>query len=152
MLATLPNDLFKDRPSFETLLDKAAKSAAIKIPATIQKAILSALSERDETAEICRDKGGHPEPYPELRDTENIPLGDDINAYFDREVKPHVPDTWINTAIRDHKDSEVGKVGYEINFNRYFYKYEPPRSIEEIEADLKKIEQEIADTLAEVTE
>ena len=56
-----------------------------------------------------------------------------IQAYFDAEVVPHVPDAWINTAIRDHKDAEIGKIGYEINFNRYFYKYQPPRALEEIE-------------------
>ena len=110
----------------------------------------AALAERDETAEICRDEDGNPEPDPELRDTENVPLGEDIDAYFDREVKPHVPDAWINTAIRDHKDGEVGKVGYEINFNRYFYQYQPPRPLAEIEADIETLEAEIMAMLREV--
>ena len=150
MLATLPKDLFVARPSFESALDKAAKAAGIGLPAPIRKAILSALSDRDETAEICRDKDSHPEPDPELRDTENVSLGEDINTYFDREVKPHVPDAWINTAIRDQKDNEVGKVGYEINFNRYFYKYTPPRPLEQIEADIKGVEKDILEMLREV--
>ena len=55
-----------------------------------------------------------------------MPLSDDVQAFFEREVKPHVPDAWINTAVRDHKDGEVGKVGYEINFNRYFYNTSRP--------------------------
>jgi type I restriction enzyme M protein len=150
MLGTLPSALFKNRDDFEAALDKAAKAKGLKLPAPIRKAILSALSERDETAEICRDKDGNPEPDPELRDTENVPLGEDIRVYFDREVKPHVPDAWINTAIRDHKDGKVGKVGYEINFNRYFYKYQPPRPLEEIEKDIKGIEQDIMKMLGEV--
>ena len=149
-LDTMPDTLFKDRPSFEKALDKAVKDAGLKLNAALRKAILSALSERDETAEICLDKDGYPEPDSELRDTENVPLKEDINAFFDREVKPHVPDAWINIAIRDHKDGEIGKVGYKINFNRYFYKYRPPRPLEEIEADIKAIEKEIIEMLKEV--
>lgn len=105
---------------------------------------MKALSERDEEAEICLDAKGNPEPDPALRDYENVPLKEDIEEYMKREVLPHVPDAWI-----DHTKT---KIGYEINFNRYFYKYSPPRPLEEIEADLKKIEKEIADMLAEVTE
>src|SRR5438445_1295676 len=151
MLGTLPSALFKNRDDFEAALDKAVKAKVLKFPAPIRKAILSALSERDETAEICRDKDGNPEPDPGLRDTENVPLKEDIQAYFDREVKPHVPDAWINTAIVDHKDGKVGKVGYEINFNRYFYKYQPPRPLNEIEADIKLIEKDIVQMLKEAT-
>jgi type I restriction enzyme M protein len=120
------------------------------MPAPIRKAILSALSERDETAEICRDSDGHPEPDPELRDTENVPLFETIEAYFEREVKPYVADAWINTAVRDEKDGQVGRVGYEINFNRYFYKYQPPRPLEEIEVDIKTIEKDVLEMLREV--
>ena len=79
-----------------------------------------------------------------------MPLGKDIQSYFEREVKPHVTEAWINTVVRDHKDNEVGKVGYEINFNRYFYKYQPPRPLEEIEADIKTVEKQILDLLREV--
>jgi type I restriction enzyme M protein len=80
-----------------------------------------------------------------------VPLSESIGTFFEREVKPHVPEAWINTAIRDQKDGEVGKVGYEINFNRYFYKYTPPRPLEEIEAEIRAIEQDIMRMLAEVT-
>jgi len=103
-----------------------------------------ALSERDDTAEVCTDAKGNPEPDPDLRDYENVPLKEDVDEYMRREVLPHVPDAWV--------DESKTKIGYEVNFNRHFYKYTPPRPLEEIEADLKKIEKEIADMLAEVTE
>jgi type I restriction enzyme M protein len=150
MLTTLPDALFQDRDSFLKALQQASKQAGLKLAPSIQKAILSALSERDETAAICRDKDGNPEPDPELRDTESVPLAESIEDFFAREVQPHMPDAWVNTAIRDEKDGEVGKVGYEINFTRYFYKYQPPRPPEEIEADIKKLEREILEMLREV--
>jgi type I restriction enzyme M protein len=151
-LKTLPDTLFTDRPTFKKALDTALKKAGLTIAAPIRKAILSALSERDETAAICRDKDGNTEPDTELRDTENVPLKEDITAFFEREVKLHVPDAWINNALRDPKDGEVGRVGYEINFNRYFYEYQSPRPLEEIEGDIKTLEKEIMDMLKEVTE
>ncbi len=150
MLTYLPNTLFKDRPTFEWVLDSTAKFSGLRLSPLMRKAILTALSERDETAEICLDKDGNPEPDPELRDTENVPLKEDIWTFFEREVKPHVPDSWVNTAIRDHKDGEIGRVGYEINFNRYFYKYQPPRPLEEIEVDIKLLEKDILEMLREV--
>jgi type I restriction enzyme M protein len=150
MLGKLPQMMSKNRPDFEVYLEEAAEAPEQRVTATIRKAILSALSERDETAEICRDEDGNPEPDPELRDYENVPLKDDIEVYFDREVKPYLPDAWINTAIVDHKDGKVGKIGYEINFNRYFYKHQPPRPLEEIEKDIKEIEKDILDMLREV--
>ena len=150
MLHTLPQTLLNDQKEFDKILVKAIKESGIKLTAALKKSVYSALSERDETAEICRDADGKPEPDPELRDTENVPLSESIQEYFDREVKPHVPDAWINTAVVDQKDGKIGKVGYEINFNRYFYKYVPPRPLEEIEADLRKIEDEIAVLLKDV--
>ena len=108
------------------------------------KSILQALSERDETADICLDKKGMPEPDPELRDRENVPLKEDIQAYFDREVKPYVPDARV--------DFSKTKVGYEIPFSRHFYKYVHPRPLEEIDTDLKKLGKEIIDLLGEITE
>ncbi len=142
--------MFKDRASFENELDKAAKTIHLKLTPVIRKAILTALSERDESAEICRDKDGNPEPDPELRDTENVPLKEDLWTFFDREVKPHDSDAWISTAIRDHRGGEIGRIGYEINFNRYFYKYQPPRPLEEFETDIKTLERDILAMLREV--
>lgn len=151
LLRSLPGKLVKDRGEFEGLLDSAAKKAGTKLSAPVRKAILSALSERDETASICRDQDGSPEPDPELRDTESVPLAESVEAFFDREVKPHVPDAWIDTSGRDPKDGEVGLVGYEINFNRYFYRYTPPRPLEEIEGEIRALEQDIRRMLAELT-
>jgi len=151
-LRKLPDTLCKDQAKFIPLLDGALKKADLKLGAPVRKAILSTLAERDETAEICRDDDGQPEPDPELRDTENVPLLGDMHEYFDREVKPHVPDAWINTGIRDHQDGEIGKVGYEINFNRYFYQYQPPRPLAEIETDIKTLEGEIMAMLKDITQ
>ncbi len=110
-----------------------------------QKLFRSVFTQKDpEAAPVAnKNEDGH-EPDPDLRDFENIPLKDDIDAYFDREVRPHVPDAWM--------DRSKDKVGYEINFNRHFYKYTPPRPLEDIDADLKKVEEEIMRLLREVTE
>lgn len=150
-LRTLPGGLFKDRKGFEELLETSAEKAKLKLAAPIKKAIVSALSEKDESAAICRNKDGNPEPDPDLRDTESVPLSERIETFFEREVKPHVPDAWIDTTKRDEKDGEVGIVGYEINFNRYFYRYQPPRPLEAIESDIRTIEKDIVRMLAEVT-
>ncbi len=111
LVGTLPDTMVKDRSVFERLLESAAKRSGVKLAGPVTKAILSAFSERDETAAICRDGNGHPEPDPELRDTESVPLAESVDVFFDREVKPHVPDAWIDTDRRDPKDGEVGLVG-----------------------------------------
>ena len=150
LLRTLPDKLFLDRAVFDGELSQAARKEELKLPAPIRKAILSALSERNEDAAICRNRKGRPEPDPGLRDTENVPLSEGVESFFGREVKPHVPDAWIDTTRRDPKDGEVGVVGYEINFNRYFYQYRPPRPLEEIESDIRQVEEEIVAMLREV--
>ena len=149
-LRNMPQELFLDREAFTKALNQTLKSRGVKIQAPIKKAILSALSERDESAAICRDAEGQPEPDTSLRDTENVPLGEDIHVFFDREVKPHVPDAWIDTSKRDPRDGEIGIVGYEINFNRYFYQYKPARPLAEIRKDIQVIEQEILQLLRQV--
>jgi type I restriction enzyme M protein len=135
--------LFKDRTAFLTALRDLDRAAGVRLTAPELKALLAALGERDDTAEPCRDRNGNPEPDPELRDTESVPLNEGIAEYFVREVRPHVPDAWI--------DGDKTKVGYEIPLNRHFYRYEPPRPLEVIEADIKTLEQEIMGLLAEVT-
>ncbi|MDB4278565.1 type I restriction-modification system subunit M [Deltaproteobacteria bacterium] len=151
LLDSLPDTLYRDRAEFDKALNAAAKKANYKLSASIRKAIHAALSERDEEAEVCRDKKGDIEPDSNLRDTESVPLSESIETFFEREVLPHVPDAWIDTSKRDKKDGEVGIVGYEINFNRYFYQYTPPRPLEEIEADIKAIEKDVITMLREVT-
>lgn len=155
LVRSLPNTRYKNRAAFEAQLDAALDAAAerldaVKLSAPVRKALLNALSERDATAEICVDANGKAEPDAELRDFENVPLGQDVNEFFAREVLPHVPDAWINSDVRDARDGAVGKVGYEINFNRYFYRYQPPRPLEEIEVEIKQLEKEILELLHEV--
>lgn len=146
----LPGTLFTERPAFEVALTKALKAAGVKIGAPVRKAILAALSERDATAAICLDSDGKPEPDPELRDYELVPLQENWKEYVVREVTPFMPDAWVDETYRDDADKQVGRVGYEISFNRYFYRYAPPRPLTEINAELKALEAEIADLLKEV--
>ncbi len=135
--------LFKDRVVFITALKAIAQKSGLSLSANEQKMILDVLGEKDESATICRDAKGNPEADADLRDTENVPLTEDIDDYFKREVLPHVPDAWI-----DHSKT---KVGYEIPLNRHFYCYEPPRPLEEIAADILGLEREIVSMLAEIT-
>lgn len=151
LLAALPDTLYTNRDDFVRTLERAARAAGVSLNAPLKKAILNALSEQDPNADICTDSKGNPEPDPALRDTENVPLGESVEDFFAREVLPHVPDAWIDTNKRDARDGQIGIVGYEINFNRYFYKYTPPRPLEEIEADIRKIEADIVRMLAAVT-
>jgi type I restriction enzyme M protein len=90
------------------------------------------------------DKKGRPGPDAELRDYENVPLTEDVDEYMQREVVPFVPDAWV--------DESKMKIGYEIPFTRHFYKYVPPRPLEEIDAEIKALEAEILELLREVTE
>lgn len=91
-------------------------------------------------------------PDKELEDFENVPLDQSVDEYLASEVLPHVPDAWVDDKFVDDKDNLRGKIGYEINFNRYFYKYVPPRDLHEIDAELKAVEGEIAKLLGEVAE
>lgn len=150
ILLAVGDKLFTNRNAFEKVLTKALKSEGVKISAAIRKAILAALSERDEEADICTDKDGNPEPDTDLRDHELVPLREDWRDYFAREVTPFVPDAWVDESYRDSRDREIGRIGYEINFNRFFYRYAPPRPLEEIDAELKALETEIAGLLKEV--
>ena len=151
LLHGMPEMVVKDRKEFEVMLDASLKGAELKIRAPVRKAILSALSERDETAAICVDRKGENEPDPELRDYERVPLLESYEDFFEREVLPHVPDAWVDESKRDRKDGKVGVVGYEINFNRHFYRYRPPRPLEDIEDDIQTIESEIMQMLSDLT-
>jgi type I restriction enzyme M protein len=135
--------MWNDRAAFEPHLKRAFKGARVDMPANVLKAVLMAFSERDETAQVCRDAKGNAEPDPELRDYENVPLKEDVDAYFEREVKPHVPDAWIVEKSRQ-------KIGYEIPLTRHFYVYTPPRPLEEIDCDLAVLGTDVQRLLAEV--
>jgi type I restriction enzyme M protein len=140
---TSKEKLFRDRKEFLTALRDADRKQSVRLSAPEIKAVLAAIGERDEAAEICRDREGQAEPDADLRDPETVPLKESIQAYFKREVLPHVPDAWI--------DETKTKVGYEIPLNRHFYRYEPPRPLEVIETDIKTLETQILDLLKEVT-
>src|SRR5699024_10551039 len=116
----------------------------IQLRAPILRAIWTALSERDETADVCMRTKKDIEADAVLRDTEIVPLTDDIEDYFEREVLPHVPDAWI--------DEEHTRVGYEIPFTRYFYQYTKLRPSSEIKAEIEELEKGILEKLKKVME
>ncbi|ARS49664.1 restriction endonuclease subunit M [Ectopseudomonas mendocina] len=130
------NVLHRNREHFSKLLKKTLSAHDVSPSTPELKAILNALSERDPEADICMVKG-QPEADAGLRDNENVPLGESVLDYFEREVKPHVPDAWIDESKTDAQDGEVGIVGFEIPFNRHFYVFQPPRPLAEIDRDLK---------------
>lgn len=132
-----------DRKRFLDCLQPLDRELDVRLSMPELKAVVNALGERDESAEICRNRDGEAEADPELRDTENVPLKESIQAYFEREVLPHVPNAWI-----DHSKT---KIGYEIPLNRHFYRYEPPRELAVIEAEIKALEADIVRLLGEVT-
>jgi len=140
-LQAIPSE--KQWTNREKFLSDIGKTLSTKLSASEVKILVGVFGEQSDAADVCLDKKGIPEPDADLRDTENVPLGEDINAYFDREVKPHAPDAWI-----DHSKT---KVGYEIPFTRHFYKYVPPRSLDEIDAELDAVTKSILALLGSVT-
>ncbi|MGB3624204.1 MAG: class I SAM-dependent DNA methyltransferase [Henriciella sp.] len=148
----LSDGTWMDREAFLADLDEVADGQGLSLRAPIKKAIVSVLGEQDEEAEICLDNSAKPEADTSLRDHELVPLREDWRDYIAREVTPFVADAWVDESHTDAQDGEVGRVGYEINFNRYFYQYVPPRPLAEIDAELKMLEAEIAGLLKEVVE
>ena len=126
-------------------LRAAVTSANAMWPSTtaLLKGLWGAVSVSDPEGEVQTAPDGAPLPDPDLRDYENVPLDEDIDAYFAREVTPHVPDAWI--------DHDKTKTGYEIPFTRHFYVYTPPRPLAEIDAELRDLESQIQKLLGEVT-
>jgi len=113
-----------------------------KLPAAKKKVVLAAFLPRDAEGEVVTDRKGQPEPDPELRDQESIPLIENVEDYIGREVLLHAPDAWVDEAKT--------VIGYEIPLTRYFYKYVEPRALEEIDAEIDEVEREILRLLAEV--
>jgi type I restriction enzyme M protein len=130
--------------------DKASPLNALKKPFVTM--ITKHFTVRDEALDIVLDKKGNPVIDTSLNDNETIAFGEDPFEYFEREVKPHVPDAMIDETVCDPTDGKIGLVGYEINFNRYFYEYTPPRALVDINADLKASEARIQALLEEVTQ
>ncbi|MCY4226775.1 MAG: class I SAM-dependent DNA methyltransferase [Gammaproteobacteria bacterium] len=151
VLEKIGDRLFLNRDEFDEILTGNLRNAQIKVGAPLKKAILSALSEQDDKADICNDKSGMPEPDPDLRDHELVPLSENWQGYMEREVLPFVPDAWVDEKYTDARDKQVGRVGYEINFNRYFYKPVPMRTLQEIQADIMALQGEIDSLLPNFT-
>jgi len=154
-LQTLEDEpVYLSRAPFTKLLKQALAVHEVDASAALLKVLLGVFGDRDPEAEICRVKDkpkGEPEPDTGLRDYENVPLGESIYEYFEREVKPHVPDAWIDQDKRDAIDGEVGMVGFEIPFNRHFYVFQPPRPLEEIDRDLKACTDRIKQMIEELS-
>jgi type I restriction enzyme M protein len=123
-----PLGRWSDRDEFTQAVRRNLKTSGVPVSGVVLKSVVAGLSARDESAEPCVDSKGNIEPDPELRDTENVPMADDIHEYFDREVKPHSPDAWI--------DVSKTKIGYEIPFTRHFFRYRAPRGLAEINTEL----------------
>ena len=138
-LKTIGDKLYKNWDEFEAKIKDALRE--LDLSPNFIKNIILALSEHDDSADYVLDKKGNKLPDPKLRDSEKIPLKQDIKEYFEKEVKPYYPDAWM--------DRKKDKVGYEINFTKYFYEYKPPRPLEEIEKDIKEVTGEIQELIKE---
>ena len=142
---TLKREPIQDWNSVLRRIDDLFFECGFRWKASERKLFRSVFTRKDPEAEPVRNgRQSEFESDPKLRDYENVPLKDDVNEYFEREVRPYVQDAWV--------DHSKDKIGYEISFNRYFYKYTPPRPIEVIDAELKQAEEEIVRLLREVTE
>jgi len=137
-----PDKVWINRAEFHKALKDAAKAEGLTLPAPLLKTVTMELGEQDDTADICRDAKGNPEPDTSLRDTENVPWDEDIDEYVAREVLPYAPEAWV-----DHTKT---KEGAEIPFTRHFYQYVPPRPLEEIDRDLERVMEELRAMLSEV--
>ena len=151
LLKAMSTEKYTNYADFRAKLKQRLKTEGIKVNKPVRTDILDALSEKDSDAEPVRDTKGRLESDTDLRDYENVPLTENVFEYFEREVKPHVPDAYIDEDYTDEQDGQVGRVGYEINFNRYFYEYEAPRPLGEIESDIRDVESDIVEMLKEVT-
>jgi type I restriction enzyme M protein len=147
---------FPDKPSLAKKLGP--------VPKAVEKALWDVLAARDENAPIVTNRKGEPEPDPDLRDNENVPLPSEtvvwtvdpterlaslayrstVDEYMESEVLPYVPEAWV--------DHDKTKIGYEVPLTRHFYRYMPPRPLAEIDAEIKALEAEIQGLLREVTE
>ena len=172
--AVIGLEQYDDMNGYDELINAACKKSAVTLDAKEKKQLKAAVSWKNPNAEKVIKKIHKAKANPlyglfavngevieyyadgDLRDNENVGLDPSktvnaINeAYFIKEVQPHVPDAWIDASKKDEKDKEIGIVGYEIPFNRHFYQYQPPRDLVEIDADLDAISSEIMTLLQEV--
>lgn len=134
----------------ENIKSDKAKSLKIKANKSFITTLIKVFGIKDSNADPVQDAKGNFISDNDLSDYENVPYPENVQDYFTREVLPYVPDAYIDESFIDDKDKKLGRVGYEINFNRYFYEYQPPRKLHDIDAELKQVESEIADLLDQV--
>jgi len=149
-----PDKVWMEREEFRSQVEKVFNKEGIDPRNSVHNAIERALGESDPNAAICRNSKGDPEHDTDLRIRERVPLGRDPYDYFEKEVKPHVENAWINDSKKycDDEDGEIGVVGYEINFNRYFYEFDQPRDIADIDSEIAKLEEGIQSLVGEIIE
>ncbi len=152
MLRGMDDKLYKDKEEFAEKVDEAIEEAGLDLKKSVRGNIFKALGVKDPDAKIVRDSKGRPERDTDLTDYEYVPLGESVREYFEEKVKPYRANAWINEEMTDPQDGGLGKIGYEINFNRYFYEYEPPRPLEEIQNDIEEVEQQVVEMIEQVTE
>ena len=128
------------------------KKAELKLGKPIQTAMQNAFAVTDPDGEGVLDAKGNPVWDSELKQIENIPLGDVLDEYMNREILPFIPDAVVDETVRDERDGQIGIVGYDVNFNRYFFKYPKQKDPEEIANLIRKIEKEKEILLKELFE
>ena len=149
-LRSIGNSIYDNREDFSEAVSTAFEEFDLKVGAPIKKALIIGLSVADREAKVCIDRSGATEPDASLRDYELVPLDESWEVYFEREVKPFVPDAWVDMKHVDEKDGKVGRVVYIINFEHHFYSYVPPRSPAEIWAEIERLESEISGLLTDM--
>jgi len=143
-----------DRDEFIDEIELAFNMHGVDVRKSVYNAIERALGEPNRDAEIVRNSKGEPEHDTNLRERERVPLGEEPREYFNQEVQPHVENAWINESSKyyDDQDGDLGVVGYEINFDRYFYEYDGSRSLDVINQDIHETNKKISKLLDEVSE
>lgn len=151
LIADQPENVQEYNWAFDIVKAKNKAEGFGKTTKALANAFIAVFMERDENSEPVLDDKGQVIPDSLLNDNESVPFGSSVEDYFNTEVLPHVPDAFIDYSVRDSKDGDVGIVGYEIKFTRYFYKYIPPRDLAKIDKDIKRCESKIHGLLTEVS-
>jgi type I restriction enzyme M protein len=143
-----------DREKFMNEVELQMNMAGLDLRDSVYNSIERALGRQNRDGEICRDNSGSPEPDTDLREYERIPIDSDAHEYFENEVNPHLENAWLSQKSRyvDDQDGQLGLVGYEINFNKYFYELKEHRELEEIDEEISVLGAEISDLLEDITQ
>jgi type I restriction enzyme M protein len=134
-----PNVVHRNASSFDSALANVFRDAGVKLSRTLARRLREALSEQDDSAEVSLDSRGALMPDPDLRDTEQLPLGADPHAWLETHVRPQAPDAWLDDAKT--------RTGYEIPFARFFFEPDQPRPVQEIDREIQQLEIQIQSAL-----